>query len=78
MSHGTNGFHTSIDKLIKDTSMGRPHVVILGAGASLATFPNGDKSGKKLPLMMDFIDIMGLSSILDRYRIDYKNRNFYF
>jgi hypothetical protein len=76
MSHETNGFYTSIDELIKDTSMGRPHVVILGAGASLATFPNGDKSGKKLPLMTNFIDVVGLSSILDRYSIDYKDRNF--
>jgi len=26
--------------------MERPHVVILGAGASYAAFPNGDKNGK--------------------------------
>ena len=76
MSHETNGFYTNIDELIKDTSMARPHLVILGAGASLATFPNWDKSGKKLPLMMDFINIVGLSSILDRYSIYYKDRNF--
>lgn len=27
------------------------HIMILGAGASLATFPNGDRHGKHLPLM---------------------------
>jgi hypothetical protein len=29
----------------------RSHVVILGAGASYAAFPDGDKNGRKLPLM---------------------------
>ncbi|KQB43892.1 hypothetical protein RCH33_382 [Flavobacterium daejeonense] len=27
-----------------------PYLVLLGAGASLASFPNGDKNGKKLPI----------------------------
>ncbi len=26
----------------------RPHVVILGAGASCAAIPNGDKNGKRI------------------------------
>lgn len=29
----------------------RPHVVILGAGASCAAIPNGDKNGKKISAM---------------------------
>lgn len=37
-----------------------PHVVILGAGASLAAFPNGDAHGRQLPLMRDLIDKVGL------------------
>ena len=32
----------------------RPHVVILGAGASVATIPNGDANGKKISVMNDF------------------------
>jgi hypothetical protein len=36
-----------------------PHVVILGAGASKAAMPNGDKSGKMIPLMNDLPKILG-------------------
>jgi hypothetical protein len=36
-----------------------PHVVILGAGASKAALPEGDKFGKPIPLMDDLADIAG-------------------
>ncbi|MEO7932963.1 MAG: hypothetical protein ABIT76_07385 [Chthoniobacterales bacterium] len=47
-------------KEIQTVSFGRPHVVILGAGASRAAFPNGDRYGTKLPVMKDFVDVLGL------------------
>lgn len=53
-----------------------PHVIILGAGASLAAFPNGDVNGKKLPLMNSIIDTLGLSSLLNEQGIDYTNKGF--
>jgi len=37
----------------------RPHVVILGAGASKAALPQGDRSGKTIPLMDDLPNILG-------------------
>ncbi len=37
----------------------RPHVVILGAGASKAAMPTGDKFGKSIPLMDDLPEILG-------------------
>lgn len=37
-----------------------PHLVLLGAGASLASFPNGDKNGKKLPLMNSLVEKLDL------------------
>jgi hypothetical protein len=37
-----------------------PHVVILGAGASKAAFPDGDAKKRRLPLMADLIDCLGL------------------
>ena len=37
-----------------------PHVVIVGAGASRAAFPNGDANGSRLPLMVDLVDCLGL------------------
>jgi hypothetical protein len=42
----------------------RPHLVVLGAGASRAAFPEGDKNGKRLPLMADLVDTLGLRSLL--------------
>jgi hypothetical protein len=44
---------------------GAPHVFILGAGASLAAFPEGDRHGKRLPLMNNFIETLGLQSLLE-------------
>lgn len=37
-----------------------PHVVILGAGASRAAFPDGDANGKQLPLLADLPDCLDL------------------
>lgn len=51
---------------------GRPHLVLLGAGASLAAFPNGDKNGLKLPLMNNFVEtVEGLSDCFDKNGITY-------
>jgi hypothetical protein len=58
-------------------SIKRPHLVLLGAGASLAAFPNGEKSGMKLPLMNNFIEtVSGLSDYLDKCGVDYDGQNF--
>lgn len=43
---------------------GRPHLFILGAGATKATIPFGDTNGLKSPVMEDFLAITGLSNIL--------------
>lgn len=47
----------------------RPHVVILGAGASCAAIPNGDKSGRKISAMSGFIDKLGFRKILNEVDI---------
>ena len=56
--------------------MGRPHVVILGAGASLAAFPNGDKFGRTLPLMNNLIDVLNLKDILKNCKSYTESKNF--
>ena len=56
--------------------MGRPHVVLLGAGASRAAFPDGDANGCQLPLMMDFADIVPVGPTLESAGVDYISRNF--
>ena len=76
MSLETNDFYTNIEELIRDTRMGRPHVVILGAGASKAAFPEGDRNGKKIPIMDDLVETIGLNSIFEKQGIGYAHRNF--
>ena len=41
-----------------------PHVVILGAGASRSCCPEGDVNGLRLPVMDDFVDTVGVESIV--------------
>lgn len=57
-------------------SMQRPHLVLLGAGASLAAFPSGERNGKTLPLMQNLIEVVELQPHLDKLGIRYKDRNF--
>ena len=67
---------SAIEDEIKNLEMKRPHVFILGAGASLAAFPNGDRNGLKLPLMRNFVGVLGLDTLLEENNIDYKEKNF--
>ncbi len=47
----------------------RPHLVLLGAGASLAAVPNGDRRGVKPPLMANFISTLGLEPLLREHGV---------
>lgn len=53
----------------------RPHVVILGAGASCAAIANGDKSGKKIAAMSGFIEKLGLNDILNSITLKTQSDN---
>lgn len=66
----------SVAEEIADASMGRPHVVILGAGCSLAAFPNGDRGGKRLPLMDNLVQVLGLETSLQAANFLDPPRNF--
>jgi len=66
----------TVEELIKDTSMGRPHVVVIGAGASVAALPNGDSNGKTLPVMDNLVEVVGLEPVLERNGIEYGGKNF--
>jgi len=46
-------YEVSVQQEIEDVSMDKPHVLLLGAGASKAALPNGDKSGKPVPILRD-------------------------
>ncbi len=46
---------------------GGGHVVLLGAGSSIAsTNRNGERSGKKLPSMDNFLDVVGLHDLIEK------------
>ncbi len=66
---GSNS-EVSIEEEVANAKMGRPHVVVLGAGASLATCLDGDKNGKVLPMMRDFAKVVGLKPLLDNWGIN--------
>lgn len=57
-------------ELIENPKNIKPHVVLLGAGASKAAFPNGDISGNELPVMNDLVKILDLNSLLTKANID--------
>ena len=54
----------SVQEEITTLNVERPHVVILGAGASLAAFQNGDRNGRRLPVIKNFVDVLGLTDLL--------------
>lgn len=66
----------SVAEEIGDVSMGRPHVVLLGAGASRAAFPRGERNGKLLPVMADFFETAAVADALASKDISYSGRNF--
>ena len=51
----------------------RPHVVLLGAGASRAAFPDGDRAGRRVPLLNDLVDIVGLKQEIEGTGESFKN-----
>lgn len=60
-------------QLIEDPYDLRPHVVLLGSGASRAAFPNGDAHGQELPIMADLVEIVGLQPQLERAGSEYRS-----
>ena len=66
----------SVADEIAQVSMDRPHVVLLGAGASRAAFPTGERSGRRLPLMLDFAEIVPVGAIFAEAGIPLEGRNF--
>lgn len=58
------------ETLIQNPENPRRHVVLLGAGASRAVFPNGEGGNKRLPLMNDFAETLQLTTLLNKAGID--------
>jgi len=59
-----------------EPSFGRPHLFILGAGASRAALPTGDMFGRKIPLMDDLAEVLEVGKLLAKYGIRASDPNF--
>ena len=69
---------SSLPALDTQTQMNHsPHVVLLGAGASIAsTIRNPEKNGKSLPGMANLVETLGLEPLIERYGASYEGQNF--
>ena len=54
----------------------RPHVLLLGAGASVAAFPDGERNGRMLPIMANLISTLQMEEMLDGIGVNWRGRNF--
>jgi hypothetical protein len=62
----SDSHEVSVAEEIADTRVGTPHVVLLGAGASRAAIPHGDKNGVPVPLLRDVASALGLAKFFPR------------
>ena len=64
-------------ELIENPDDRRSHIVLLGAGASRAAFPNGDAAGRLVPVMDDLVDAVDLQPLIEEAGSEYATeRNF--
>jgi hypothetical protein len=55
-----NDHEVTVEQEIANTSMGRAHFLLLGAGVSKAALPNGDKNGRQVPLLREVAEELNL------------------
>lgn len=65
----------SIQRQIENDILNGPHVVILGAGATMAAIPGGDKNGVKSSVMNDFIKNLHLDDVMKDVKLRTRSRN---
>lgn len=66
----------TVAEQIADVSTNRPHLVLLGAGASRAALPNGDKHGRPVPLLRDVAEALSLKRYFPHELQDLAVENF--
>ncbi len=76
MEIGKSDNEKSIADEIAQIDVGIPHFFLVGAGASRAAFPKGDRNGNKLPVMADFVETLRIDGVLSRAGVKFKGRNF--
>lgn len=53
----------------------RPHLVILGAGATVDAIPNGDKNGRRSSVMSGFLETLGFTDIIKEAGLNVESDN---
>lgn len=61
-----NDLRITPEQEIQNVRPMRPHLAILGAGASRQAFLAGEANGLRLPVMIDFLDTLGLSEFMEK------------
>src|SRR5665213_3450735 len=56
-------YDVSVDEEIENVQNCRPHLVLLGAGATRASIPDGDRNGRSAPLMPEIASKLGLTDL---------------
>ncbi|MCA9340912.1 hypothetical protein KC952_00075 [Candidatus Saccharibacteria bacterium] len=58
-----NEHEVTVEQEIANPFHSKPHVLLLGAGASKAALPNGDKHGRPVPLLRDIAEDLKLDNL---------------
>ena len=64
-----------MEEIDLSTFSSRPHLVILGAGATVDAIPNGDKNGKRSSVMSGFLDTLGFNDIIKETGLNIESDN---
>lgn len=71
-----NNHEVSVKEEIEDVFMGKPHVVLLGAGASKAALPNGDKNGEPVPILRELATELNISKYFPDNLVELSKKDF--
>lgn len=63
---GMSDLEVTVQQEIDASLRAAPHVVLLGAGASKAALPNGDRHGRQVPLLGDVATELGVASLFPK------------
>ncbi len=66
----------TVEQEVQDVSARRPHVLLIGAGASKAAIPNGDRNGVSVPLLRDVAEELDLFQLFPDELIDLARTDF--